>query len=178
LNRVAPIGLAYPDAERAFVLGCESAAITHGHRTGCLSAGFLASLISRIVSGEPLVGAVSDATRSLMTRKGHDECLNAVERAVKKSSNPGASAEVIESLGTGRGAEEALAIGLYSALVAGDDFRKGVLSSVNHSGDSDATGSITGSIVGALYGDDVIPKGMVVRSRDEGCGRRGRHRPI
>jgi ADP-ribosyl-[dinitrogen reductase] hydrolase len=61
-------------------------------------------------------------------------------------------------MGTGRGAEEALAIGLYSALVAGDDFRQGVLLSVNHSGDSDATGSITGSIVGPLYGPDVIPR--------------------
>jgi ADP-ribosylglycohydrolase len=42
-------------------------------------------------------------------------------------------------------------------LVAGDDFRQGLLLAVNHSGDSDSTGSITGNIVGARYGTEVIP---------------------
>ena len=59
-------------------------------------------------------------------------------------------------------AEEALAISIYCALVAGDDFRKGVLLSVNHSGDSDSTGSITGNILGALYGVDILPESWMV----------------
>ena len=59
-------------------------------------------------------------------------------------------------------AEEALAISIYCALVAGDDFKKGVLLSVNHSGDSDSTGSITGNILGALYGFDILPKNWVI----------------
>ena len=37
-------------------------------------------------------------------------------------------------------------------------FKKGVLLSVNHSGDSDSTGSIAGNILGALYGFDIIPE--------------------
>jgi ADP-ribosyl-[dinitrogen reductase] hydrolase len=36
-----------------------------------------------------------------------------------------------------------------------------VLLSVNHSGDSDSTGSITGNILGALYGIDIIPSNWV-----------------
>lgn len=63
---------------------------------------------------------------------------------------------VIESLGDGWVAEEALAISLYCALVAGNDYRKGVLLAVNHGGDSDSTGSITGNIIGAIHGIDVI----------------------
>ena len=59
-------------------------------------------------------------------------------------------------------AEEALAISIYCALVADDDFRKGVLLSVNHSGDSDSTGSITGNILGALYGLDIIPENWLI----------------
>jgi len=47
-------------------------------------------------------------------------------------------------------------------LAAGDDFRKGVLLSVNHSGDSDSTGSITGNILGALYGLDIIPENWLI----------------
>jgi ADP-ribosylglycohydrolase len=59
--RVAPCGLfvhgtfsfltANDKAELAFQLGCLSAAITHTHPSGWLSAGALAAIISRILSG-------------------------------------------------------------------------------------------------------------------------------
>jgi ADP-ribosylglycohydrolase/protein-tyrosine phosphatase len=155
--RVAPIGLAYPDAQEAFLLGCKSAAITHGHPTGYLSAGFLASLISRIASGKPLIEAISDSCRILRKYKDHHECLKAVEAAADLAHQQNPSPEDIETLGAGWVAEEALAIGLCCTLVAGDNFRQGVLLAVNHSGDSDSTGSIAGNIIGAQYGTDVIP---------------------
>jgi ADP-ribosylglycohydrolase len=47
-------------------------------------------------------------------------------------------------------------IALYGSLIA-DDFEQAVLLSVNHSGDSDSTGAITGNICGALYGVESIP---------------------
>ena len=157
LMRVAPIGMAYPDAEQSFQLGCASAAITHGHPTGYLCAGFLAALISRMASGESILGALPDASRILTTYKDHDECLKAVEGAVELSHISNPAPEVIEHLGKGWVADEALAIGLYCALVAGDDFRRGVLLAVNHSGDSDSTGAVTGNIMGAQYGTGSIP---------------------
>ncbi len=49
-------------------------------------------------------------------------------------------------------AEEALAIGVYCALAAENDFEKGILLSVNHGGDSDSTGAVAGSILGACSG--------------------------
>jgi hypothetical protein len=64
-------------------------------------------------------------------------------------------AEKIESLGGGWVAEEALAIGIYCALVA-DDFDQGVRLAVNHSGDSDSTGALTGNMLGALHGKAAI----------------------
>jgi ADP-ribosylglycohydrolase len=63
---------------------------------------------------------------------------------------------MVERLGAGWVAEEALAIAVYCALVA-DDFRDGVLLAVNHSGDSDSTGSIAGQLLGAMLGVDSIP---------------------
>ncbi|MCP4693755.1 MAG: ADP-ribosylglycohydrolase family protein, partial [Desulfobacterales bacterium] len=54
-------------------------------------------------------------------------------------------------------AEEALAIGVYSALAAENDFEKGILLSVNHGGDSDSTGAVAGSILGALLGMEATP---------------------
>ncbi|MEN2983703.1 MAG: ADP-ribosylglycohydrolase family protein, partial [Dictyoglomaceae bacterium] len=39
-----------------------------------------------------------------------------------------------------------------------NDFRKALISAVNHDGDSDSTGAITGNILGAYLGIDNIPK--------------------
>jgi ADP-ribosylglycohydrolase len=61
-------------------------------------------------------------------------------------------------MGGGWVGEEALAISLYCALVAGDDFTHGLLLAVNHSGDSDSTGSITGNILGLRLGRQAIPE--------------------
>lgn len=54
-------------------------------------------------------------------------------------------------------AEEALAISLFCALRA-ESFEHGVLLAVNHSGDSDSTGSLTGQLLGTLWGVSVIPQ--------------------
>lgn len=155
--RVAPIGLAYPDPEKAFQIGCESAAITHGHPTGYLAAGFLAAVISMVASGEALDRTIAEVSQILVIHDNHEECLKAVEAAVELSNGKKFLPEIVETLGAGRVAEEALSIGLYCALVADCDFRRGVLLAVNHSGDSDSTGAITGNIIGTRYGTDGIP---------------------
>lgn len=68
--------------------------------------------------------------------------------------------EDLESLGGGWVAEEALAIGLCCALVA-PDIQRGLLFAVNHSGDTDSTGSIAGNLLGALRGVDAIPSDLL-----------------
>lgn len=158
IMRVAPIGLSCSDREEAFFLGCESAAITHGHPTGFMAAGFFAALISSVLSGAPLMDAISETSHILKAQEKHNECLQAIEAAVVLSKRRKLSPEDIESLGGGWVAEEALAIGLCCALAASGDFRKSVLLAVNHSGDSDSTGSITGNLLGAQYGASVIPE--------------------
>ena len=155
--RVAPVGLACSDIEKAFQLGCEAAAVTHGHPTGFLSAGHLAALVSGLLSEKPLAAALVDANRVLAQRPQHDECLRAVEQAADLSQHRSPSPEMLEHLGAGWVAEEALAIGLYCALTADDDFRTGALLAVNHSGDSDSTGSICGAVIGAQTGIDGVP---------------------
>ncbi len=55
-------------------------------------------------------------------------------------------------MGGGRVGEEALAISIYCALASGDEFERGVLLAINHSGDSDSTGAIAGNILGAFLG--------------------------
>lgn len=63
----------------------------------------------------------------------------------------------MERLGQGWVAEEALAISLFCALRS-RTFEHGVRLAVNHGGDSDSTGSLTGQLLGTLWGEDVIPQ--------------------
>ena len=60
-----------------------------------------------------------------------------------------------------RHAEEALAIAVYCALKYSHDFEKAIVASVNHSGDSDSTGAVTGNILGAYLGLSGIPKKFI-----------------
>jgi ADP-ribosyl-[dinitrogen reductase] hydrolase len=167
--RIAPVGLfmespnifkGYDENERQeeiFKLGCALAALTHGNPTGYMSAGVLAVIISSVIAGDTLDESIDKALTILRTRPHHEECLRAIELARLLAINGSSSPESIEQLGGGWIAEEALAIGIYCSLEAKGDFAKGVLLAVNHSGDSDSTGSIAGNILGALLGKSAIP---------------------
>jgi ADP-ribosylglycohydrolase len=158
--RAAPAGL-FPLGRDPFELGMEIAAITHGHPSGFLSAGCLAQLVNDIIAGESLPQAVDQTMLVLRKQPAHGECLGALIQAMRMWEEDQAggtpSPERVELLGGGWVAEEALAIGVYCALSAGDDFDRGIQLAVNHSGDSDSTGSITGNLMGGLLGKAAIP---------------------
>jgi ADP-ribosylglycohydrolase len=160
--RVAPVGLfhwsirQHHSARDTFRLGCELAALTHGHPTGQLTAGVLAVLIRELTDGASLPEALAVAKPMLREEKDHHETLRAIELAENLAAGNVPSEEAIARLGEGWIAEEALAISLYCALVA-RDFRHGVILAVNHDGDSDSTGAITGNLLGARHGVDAIP---------------------
>ena len=66
--------------------------------------------------------------------------------------------DAIRELGQGWVAEETLAIAIYCSLKYTNDFEKAMIASVNHSGDSDSTGAVTGNILGAYLGLKAIPE--------------------
>lgn len=150
--RAAPFAFAVKDP---FEFGCDAAAITHSHPSGHLAAGALTQIIGDIYEGGDLRPAVERAIETLSEIEDGDEVETALRSALRVSEN-GASSYHVELLGQGWVAEEALAISVYCALVA-EDFRHGVLLAVNHSGDSDSTGSITGQILGTQRGIEAIP---------------------
>jgi ADP-ribosylglycohydrolase len=176
--RSAPFGLTDLGARRSFELAAQCAQITHGHPTGYLASGAFAALISHLVDGESLEGAVLRTLRLLAGYRGHEETTAALSRAVALAEEEGeATPEKVETLGAGWVAEEALAIGVYAALArtrpqtfyVGQQgtvcdpkpprtpIEAAFLLSVNHSGDSDSTGSVCGNILGALHGDVHLP---------------------
>lgn len=66
--------------------------------------------------------------------------------------------DAIRLLGEGGVAEETLAIAIYCSLKYSTDFNKAIVAVVNHSGDSDSTGAVTGNILGAYLGLKGIPQ--------------------
>lgn len=157
--RVAPVGLMSRQAgsyKETFKLGIDTASLTHGHPTGYLAAGYFATVIAAIVSGESLLNAMDIAYIELAKCVRSEEVKEAIEAARRTASLGAPSPEQIEMLGGGWIAEEALAITLCCALTA-RDFKHGVLMAVNHSGDSDSTGAMTGNLLGSMLGANSIP---------------------
>ena len=152
--RVAPIG--FTTAADPFELAAECAALTHGHPSGYLSAGVLGSVIAALFRGQRLDAALDDATDQLRTYDSHEETLGRLDAARALAARGRPTPEQLETLGGGWVGEEALAIAVCCALVA-DDLLDGLLLAVNHSGDSDSTGSIAGNILGTIYGEEGIP---------------------
>ncbi|MFI2203260.1 ADP-ribosylglycohydrolase family protein [Streptomyces sp. NPDC020192] len=159
--RSAPFGLVNP-ADAAFAMAARGAQITHGHPTGYYAAGALAAIVAHLVAGDSLEGAVLRALRLLERHRGHDETTAALRAALDLAADGTPTAEKVESLGAGWVAEEALAIGVYCAL-AEPRPEQALLLAVNHSGDSDSTGSICGNLLGALHGDTGLPHDWVAR---------------
>ncbi|MEV6838958.1 ADP-ribosylglycohydrolase family protein [Streptomyces sp. NPDC051133] len=157
--RSAPFGLVHP-AETAFAMAARGAQITHGHPTGYYAAGAFAAIVAHLVAGDSLEGAVLRTLRLLARHPGHEETSAALREALDLAAEGVPTAEKAETLGAGWVAEEALAIGVYGAL-AEPRVEQALLLSVNHSGDSDSTGSICGNLLGAVHGDVGLPHSWV-----------------
>jgi ADP-ribosylglycohydrolase len=140
-----------------YELGYKVAAITHGHHSGYLAAGALAVIIRTVLEGHGVAKAVSAALVRLVPEPGGAECIDALRKATSSWKEQGADGDV-EQLGQGWVADEALAIGVYAAMVGEADLRKGLTIAVNHSGDSDSTGAIAGNILGAIHGEDALSR--------------------
>lgn len=164
--RVAPVALACPDPNRDMkslqAEAADVAAITHGHSLGYMSAGVLAHIVNRLVyphrelgrkSLEDIVLEARDTARTLFAGDAHiGELVSIINLAVRLANGRGNERECIPEIGEGWVAEETLAIAIYCALRHQDSFSEGIISAVNHGGDSDSTGAVTGNILGALLG--------------------------
>lgn len=160
--RVAPVGLfraaggRAADFDATFQLAAEIGAITHGHPTGYLTAGVFAVLIEALSRGFPLHLAIEFAKISLRKKENFQETMLAIELAGRLAKSATSAENAIREIGEGWVSEESLAISIYCALTTGT-FERAVLTAVNHDGDSDSTGAMTGNLVGAALGIEQIP---------------------
>lgn len=164
--RVAPVGLYLKKGTRSAyeidMIGAEVAAITHGHELGYIPAATLTHIIRRLAHekisiDKAVKSAIKTTAKMFKSSKEIDYYLGLMNKAVKLSRKDIPDLEAIHMLGQGWVAEEALAIAVYCALKYPDDIDKALIVSVNHKGDSDSTGAITGNIVGTHVGLSGIP---------------------
>ena len=170
IMRVAPLALRCHPGQNYHVdlktldrEGAEIAAITHGHSLGFMPAAVVTHVISRILNDSgrmSLEDIIQDARNTVAEIFAGDEHLEALTRiidlAVSLSKNKDSDRNNIHKIGEGWVAEETLGIALYCALKYQDDFSKAIITAVNHRGDSDSTGAVTGNILGAFIGYDAI----------------------
>ena len=171
--RIAPIPLyaAVQDRmsiEEADHLAGDAAEITHLHPLGYISAALVAHIIYCLAGDElPTRQSLEDyihegmeAMEKLFPGCSYDvkylgELAN---KAIILAENDKPDVTNIESIGGGWTGEEALAIALYCALKHFDSFENAMIAAVNHGGDSDSTGAVTGNILGAVVGYEAIPQ--------------------
>ncbi|MBA8827042.1 ADP-ribosylglycohydrolase [Saccharopolyspora lacisalsi] len=155
--RAAPVAVWSNDPAEVFHAAAGTAALTHGHPSGYLSAGVLATIVHQLIRSVSLSDSVRMVRELLIRWRGHEEQLRAMDTATRLAERGVLTPEEITAeIGEGRIGEEALAIGLY-AVLATDNLRDAMLLSVNHSGDSDSTGIVCGNIAGAVHGMRGIP---------------------
>lgn len=164
--RAAPVALVSDTGISVDEIDMEAAeisAVTHGHSLGYMTSSVLAHVIRCVVYPEKemslkeIVLDARDTVAELFKNDEHiGELTGIINRALELSENECDDLENIHILGEGWVAEETLAIALYCALRYQNDFSAGITASVNHKGDSDSTGAVTGNILGAYLGYNLI----------------------
>lgn len=170
IMRVAPVALLNDptvSSEEKAHLGAEITALTHGHSLGFVSSAMMVYLLNEIVypsqewhSLKEVLNYTLDKVRILYGKRyaRTKYLLQLVKHAMTLAEKQSHSTdeEAISKLGEGKVAEETLAIAIYCSLKYEYDFEKAIIASVNHGGDSDSTGAVTGNLLGAWLGYKVI----------------------
>ena len=171
IMRIAPLALKYRwgenfygDIEQIDMEAAELSAITHSHSLGYMPSAVVSHIISRILcsydemSLKDMVLEARDSVSKLFAGdKNLPVLVDIINRAVRLAEEADADdLDNIHALGEGWVAEETLGIALYCALKYQNDFSKAMITAVNHKGDSDSTGAVTGNILGALIGYTAI----------------------
>ena len=171
--RIAPIPLYAAvdnrmDVLEADKLAGDAAEITHQHPLGYIPAALMSHVIYRLVldehpTREALIAYVLEGMGKLgdLFPQHYQEVLEMMgiaRVAIDLSANNRSDLQNIGALGEGWVGDEALAIALYCAIRHFDNFEQAMIAAVNHGGDSDSTGAVTGNILGAAVGYEAIPR--------------------
>lgn len=173
IMRTAPVALYGAIGDRlsikdAMTLAAEAAEMTHQHPLGWLPSALEAHVIYRLLQNDnPTTNDfktyIAEGYEALETlypneRESIMELRALTDKALYLVDSPASDVENIEAIGEGWTGDEALAMAIYCTAKYFNDFEKAMIASVNHKGDSDSTGAVTGNLLGAVVGYDAIPQ--------------------
>jgi ADP-ribosylglycohydrolase len=175
MMRAGPLGLLPLSPEEIFEIACESAAITNGDPAAYCASGAVA-LYTHFALGVSQDNAdIVTQTQAVLSKYAHKEpyaagvaaCLRVIDIAARAGTC--VKAEEIDALPAVCGFKNpftALPVlaqvtsAVLQAPVA-SDVRRAMILAVNHCGDSDSVGAITGHILGARHGISAVPQDWV-----------------
>jgi len=165
MMRVAPIAFLPYKEDRIFELGCENAAITHGGQAAYVATGITALFVHYATQDKDpkdIIEATKTVLRSYrhnpLYKDGIEENLKAIKyvSSLAHEFNFESMDKVPNALGYKNKflAVPVLAQTTYAMLFADKSckLKQAMILSVNHSGDTDSVGAITGNILGARFG--------------------------
>lgn len=172
IMRIAPVAL-YLNGDVVGDFSAKACALTHGHPLAILSAYTLGYIVCYLLADYPMEKAIKAAIQKMNEWVAEDvdknqklvkikynnekaELTQLLNKAIKFAKSNMEDQDAISKLGGGWVAEEALAVAVYSSLKYQDSFEDAVVCAVNHDGDSDSTGAITGNMIGVHLGYDKI----------------------
>lgn len=174
IMRIAPVPLygisknRIKDIAALDQLAADVAEITHKHVLGYIPAYVMSHIICCLATdisptkekfSKYVTEAMQQATQKYACLKYYTDILQTLMyKALTLASEDIPDNDAIRQIGEGWVAEETLAIAVYCCAKHFDDFEKAMIASVNHGGDSDSTGAVTGNILGAAIGYEAIPK--------------------
>ncbi|GAA2350182.1 hypothetical protein GCM10009854_29940 [Saccharopolyspora halophila] len=156
--RGAVVGFETTGHAEAISLGVEIGVLTHGHPDGYFPAAALAGLINALAAGQPLGAAIEAVLPELDRMEGAETTAQGLRSAVEVATAGPVSPTVLESLGLGFNAPEALAISVAAALSHPASFDDAVSLAATHAGNSAATAAICGALLGAERGIAEVPQ--------------------
>lgn len=188
--RVTPVGLV-PSLDLEVLAGAAQlqSAMTHGHPTA-LAASELTAYATRLARDGAPLAAIPAALRErcadersryrgewlgelwrrshapderTFIARGWDECAAALDRLIGALRAPDRDADPCLATGAGWIAEEALATGMYCALLFPDEPVAALGRAAASSGDSDSIACLTGAFLGAALGMEVWPSAWFER---------------
>lgn len=154
--------------EEVMKLAADAAEITHQHPLGWLPSALEAYIIYRLIENEASTmgdfkSYIAEGYKALgeiyPEQAIHIAALKQlIDRALNLVDSPASDVENIDIIGEGWTGDEAFAIAIYCTAKYFNDFEKAMIAAVNHKGDSDSTGAVTGNLLGAAIGYDAIPQ--------------------
>lgn len=150
-------------------LAAGASELTHQHPLGYIPSAFVAYLIYRLAQDEhPTRESYKSYLKEGLSYISDNfpmyndvlgEFILLVDRAMylANETDDNDVKNIENYLGHGWVAEETVAIAVYCSLAHFDNFEKAMIAAVNHSGDSDSTGAVTGNILGAAIGYEALP---------------------